>query len=413
MDLVDTKKQDSGTNDFEAGLISALKAGKPLLGSEGALTPLIKKALEAALEGEMESFLTTPDKGTKSTRRNGKTAKQVRSSLGSFELSTPRDRAGEFEPELVKKRQTILTDELDGKILGLFAQGISYSDIVGHLKDLYGIDVSTALISKVTDKLLPTIEEWQSQPLESVYPIVYLDAIHFKVREDGRVIVKALYTLLGIDQSGKKQILGLYISDAEGANFWCSVLADIKERGVDDILIACVDGLKGFPQAIASIFPNTEVQLCVVHQIRNSLRFVASKHQKEFMTDLKEVYRASSKEIAEKNLNKLDEKWGQKYPTTLKLWHNNWGELSTYFKYDVNVRKLVYTTNPVESVHRQIRKYTKFKGSFTSENALKKIVFCAYMKMTQKWTMPVQNWPLIVSQLDIHFPERLNLSLAA
>ena len=412
MIMTDTKKQDSGTTDFEAGLISALKAGKPLLGSEGALTPLIKKALEAALEGEMESFLTTPDQRSKSTRRNGKTAKQVQSSLGSFELSTPRDRAGEFEPKLVKKRQTILTDELDGKILGLFAQGMSYSDIVGH-KDLYGIDVSTALISKVTDKLLPTIEEWQTQPLESVYPIVYLDAIHFKVREDGRVIAKALYTLLGIDQSGRKQILGLYMSDAEGANFWCRVLADIKERGVDDILIACVDGLKGFPQAIASIFPNTEVQLCVVHQIRNSLRFVASKNQKEFMTDLKEVYRASSKEIAETNLVKLDDKWGQKYPIALKSWHNNWEEISTYFKYDVNVRKLVYTTNPVESVHRQIRKYTKSKGSFTSENALKKIVFCAYMKMTQKWTMPVQNWALIVSQLDIHFPERLNLGLAA
>lgn len=223
MTITDTKEQDPGTTDFELGLITALKAGKPLLGSEGALTPLIKKALEAALEGEMDSFLATPATGTKSTRRNGKTAKQVQSSLGSFELSTPRDRAGEFEPEFVKKRQTILTDELDGKILGLFAQGISYSDIVGHLKDLYGIDVSIALISKVTDKLLPTVEEWQTQPLESVYPIVYLDAIHFKVREDGRVIAKALYTLLGIDQSGKKQVLDLYMSDAEGANFWCSV----------------------------------------------------------------------------------------------------------------------------------------------------------------------------------------------
>lgn len=406
-------KKPAEMSEFEAGLIEALKAGKPLLGAEGSLTPILKRALESVLEGEMEGYLEGADEEALRTRRNGKTAKRVQSSVGCFDLLTPRDRAGKFEPEIVKKRQTILTDELDNKILGLFAQGMSYSDISSHLKELYGIETSAALISKVTDKLLPTIEEWQNQPLESVYPIVFLDAMHFKVREEGRVVPKALYTLLGINQEGRKQALGLYLADSEGANFWCSVLADIKERGVEDILIACVDGLKGFPEAIASLFPKTEIQLCIVHQIRNSLRYVASKNHKEFIADLKEVYRASSKENAENHLLNLEEKWGQKYPVVLKSWQNNWTILSAYFKYDALVRKLIYTTNPVEGLHRMIRKYTKTKGAFTSENALKKLVFCAYKKLAEKWTMPVQNWALILSQLEIHFPGRLQLTLSA
>lgn len=398
---------------LEDEIISGIREGRPFLGKEGTLTPLIKKALEAVLSGEVESHISDSKAAGSQNRRNGVTRKCVQSSTGTFELATPRDRAGSFEPEIVKKRQTVLTEEVDSKILSLFSQGMSYSDIRSHLEEIYGIEVSPATISKVTDQLLPLIDEWRSQPLESVYPILFLDAIHFKVRQDGRVVSKALYSLLGIDCNGCKQVLGLYLSESEGANFWCQVLADLKERGVEDILIACIDGLKGFPDAIASIFPKAEIQLCIVHQIRNSLRYVASKDQKAFLKDLKEVYRASSKDLAETNLLKLEETWGRKYPLVIKSWQENWEELSSYFKYDQQVRKLIYTTNPVEGFHRQLRKYTKSKGAFTSENALKKLVYCAIQKLADKWTQPIQNWALMASQLDIHFPDRMTLTIKA
>ena len=398
---------------LEDEIISGIREGRPFLGKEGTLTPLIKKALEAVLSGEVESHISDSKAAGSQNRRNGVTRKLVQSSTGTFELATPRDRAGSFEPEIVKKRQTVLTEEVDSKILSLFSQGMSYSDIRSHLEEIYGIEVSPATISKVTDQLLPLIDEWRSQPLESVYPILFLDAIHFKVRQDGRVVSKALYSLLGIDCNGCKQVLGLYLSESEGANFWCQVLADLKERGVEDILIACIDGLKGFPDAIASIFPKAEIQLCIVHQIRNSLRYVASKDQKAFLKDLKEVYRASSKDLAETNLLKLEETWGRKYPLVIKSWQENWEQLSSYFKYDQQVRKLIYTTNPVEGFHRQLRKYTKSKGAFTSENALKKLVYCAIQKLADKWTQPIQNWALMASQLDIHFPDRMTLTIKA
>lgn len=396
---------------FEETILTGIREGKPFLGQDGTLTPLIKKVLETALGAELETHMSFSKDDGSPNRRNGVTSKRIRSGMGSFELETPRDRLGEFEPQIVRKRQTVLTDELDGKILSLFGQGMSYSDIQLHLKDIYGVELSPGMISKITDQLLPLIEEWRSQPLESVYPILFLDAIHFKVRDEGHVVSKALYSLLGIDSHGRKQVLGLYISESEGANFWCQVLADLKLRGVEDILIACVDGLKGFPEAIAVHFPKTEVQLCIVHQIRNSLRYVASKDQKAFLKDLKEVYRASSKDLAETNLLKLDELWGKKYPIVLKSWRENWDLLSTYFKYDQQVRRLIYTTNPVEGFHRQIRKYTKSKGAFTSENALKKLVYCAIHKLAQKWTQPIHNWALMASQLDIHFPNRLKLEI--
>ena len=240
---------------------------------------------------------------------------------------------------------------------------------------------------------------------------MFLDAIHFKVRENGHVVSKAVYSLLGIDSDGKKDILGLYINESEGANFWAGVLASLKERGVEDILIACIDGLTGFSEAINSLFPKTEIQLCIIHQIRNSVRYVASGEQKEFTKDLKEIYRASSKDLAETNLLKLEEKWGKKYPIVINSWNNNWDNLSTFFKYDKHIRKIIYTTNAVEGLHRMIRKYTKSKGSFTSENALLKLIYCSYIKILKKWTMPVSNWALIVSQLEIHFPKRLKLAL--
>ena len=389
----------------EQELLDSLQSGA---GLQEAMAPLIKRVMEAALEGEMDSYLADNQSGN---YRNGRSKKQLKSSSGTFELATPRDRLSEFEPQIIKKRQTIMTDDLDQKILNLYMNGLSYSDIQSNLEEIYQVPISNGTMTKITDRLLPELEEWRQRPLEKAYSILYLDAIHFKIREEGKVVHKAVYSLLAIDSHGKKDILGLYLSDAEGANFWASVLASLKERGVEDILIACIDGLKGFPEAIAAIFPKCEVQLCVIHQIRHSMRYVASRDQKEFMADLKDIYRASSKDVAETNLLNLEEKWGKKYPLVIQSWQNNWENLSTYFKYDQYVRKLIYTTNAVEGLHRMVRKYTKSKGAFTSENALKKLVYSAYIKIQKKWNMPIANWALIVSQLNIHFPDRLDISL--
>ena len=289
------------------------------------------------------------DTKTQSNRRNGKTSKLVKSDSGTFELKTPRDRNGSFEPEIVKKRQTVLNATLDNKILSLYSAGMSYSDVRNHLVEIYGVDISEATISAVTDKLIPIISEWRNRPLDTVYPVIFLDAMFFKMRDEGRVVAKALYNLLGVNQSGYKEILGFYLADGEGSNTWLGILNDLKARGVEDILIACVDGLTGFPEAIAASFPRAEVQLCVVHQIRSSIKYVASKDQKPFMIDLKTVYQAETKDLAESNLIKLDEKWGKKYPMVLKSWNSKWDNLSTYFKYSQDIRRLIYTTNPGES----------------------------------------------------------------
>ena len=367
------------------------------------MTPLIKKILEAALEGEMESHLAECENQDQSNRRNGKSKKTVKTGTGSFELETPRDREGSFEPEIVKKRQTVLNESLDNKVLSLYALGMSYVAIAEHLSELYGLDVSTAKISQITDKLLPMITEWRNRPLDSVYPIVFLDAMHFKVREEGRVTSKAIYSILGVNKEGCKDVLGIYLSESEGAHFWLAVLNDLHARGIEDILIASIDGLKGFPEAIAQVFPKTEIQLCVVHQIRNSLKYVVSKDQKAFMIDLKRVYQATSKDLAEHHLLELDEKWGKKYPAVIKSWQANWENLSAYFKYPEHLRRIIYTTNIVEGFHRQVRKYTKTKGAFVSENALIKLIFCACEKIVEKWNQPMHNWALIVSQLQIFF----------
>ncbi len=312
----------------------------------------------------MEAHLAEHSLEEGGNRRNGLSCKTVRSSAGSFELEAPRDRNGTFEPQLIKKRQTILTDELDSKILALYGLGTSYGDISSHLQDIYGVEVSAATISAVTDKLLPQIAEWRSRPLESIYAIVFLDAMFFKAKVENKMVTKVIYNIMGINRSGHKEILGFYACESEGAHFWLGVLNDLKARGVEDVLIACIDGLKGFPEAIQAAFPHTEVQLCVVHQIRNSIKHVASKNQKAFMVDLKTVYQAETKDLAEYNLLRLEEKWGEKYPMVLKSWQNNWDNLTTYFKYSSDVRRLIYTTNPIEGFHRMVRKYTKTKGAF-------------------------------------------------
>lgn len=392
----------------EQEVLAALQSGKSVM---NALAPLMKRVMEAALESELDNHFDEESSEGIKNYRNGKSRKRVKGSIGEFELETPRDRNGDFEPILVKKRQTILTDDLDAKILNLYANGMSYSDIRSNLEELYQVPISNGTINRITERLLPELEAWRSRPLSSTYAIVYLDAIHFKVRDNGQVVPKAIYSLLGVDCAGKKDVLGLYVSESEGANFWASVLASLKERGVEDILIACVDGLKGFPEAINALFPKTEIQLCVIHQIRHSMRYVASANQKEVMADLKKIYQATSKEEAEYQLLEFTEKWRSKYPIVVNSWNNNWDNLSTYFKYDKYIRKLIYTTNAVEGLHRMVRKYTKSKGAFSSENALIKLVYCAYIKVAKKWTMPVANWALIVSQLNIHFPARVDITL--
>lgn len=397
----------STQNEALEEIIRGMYQGKPLLGNGGLLTNLVKDLTQIALQGEMNSHLEENTLEQGNNRRNGVTTKLMKSGTGSFELEVPRDRNGSFEPQLIKKRQTILNEELDNKILALYGLGTSYDGIASHLQEIYGVEVSAACISSVTDKLVPMLNEWRARPLESVYAVMFLDAMFFKVKQDNKVVTKVLYNIMGINQSGYKEILGFYHAESEGAHFWLSVLNDLKARGVDDILIACIDGLKGFPEAISAVFPKTEVQLCIVHQIRNSLKNVASKNQKEFMIDLKTVYQAASKDAAEYNLLQLDEKWGKKYPMVIKSWQQNWDNLTTYFKYSSEVRKLIYTTNPIEGFHRQVRKYTKTKGSFTSENALFKLMFCAIKQITAKWNMPVPNWALAISQLDIYFPDRL------
>ncbi|WP_413473531.1 IS256-like element ISSod5 family transposase, partial [Shewanella baltica] len=387
------------TFDINAA-IQALREGKDLTGKDGILTPLIKQLTEAALVAELDGHLANPDTVN---RKNGKTTKTVKSPIGNFELNTPRDRAGTFEPQLVKKHQTQLTDEMERKIIGLFSLGSSYQDIRAHIEDMYGMSVSNGTVNAITDKLLPELQAWRERELEPLYPVIWLDAIHYKIKENGRFISKAVYTILALNVEGKKELLGLYLSDNEGAHHWLSVLTDLYNRGVKDILIACVDGLKGFPEAIETIYPQTEVQLCVIHQIRNSMKYVASKHQKAFMADLKCVYKAATLNAAEMALDELETKWGDKYPVVIKSWRNKWALLSVYFKYPDYVRTAIYTTNAVEAVHRQFRKLTKTKGGFANENSLLKLLYAGILKASERWTHPIQNWNLTLSQLSIHF----------
>lgn len=390
--------------DFDKAL-KALQSGQALTGKDGILTPLIKQLTEVALSAELDSHLA---QDVEANRKNGSGKKTIKTPTGCVELATPRDRNGTFEPQLVKKHQTTLSDEIERKIIRLFAPGMSYQDISREIEDLYAFSVSAATISAVTDKVIPELKQWQQRPLEKVYPFVWLDAIHYKIREDGRYQSKAVYTVLALNLEGKKEVLGLYLSESEGANFWLSVLSDLQHRGVEDILIACVDGLTGFPEAINSIYPQAEVQLCVIHQLRNSIKYVASKHHKAFMADLKPVYRAVSKEAAETALDELEAKWGQQYPVVLQSWRGKWENLSAYFRYPANIRKVIYTTNAIESVHRQFRKLTKTKGAFPNENSLLKLLYLGLMNAQEKWTMPIQSWNLTLSQLAIYFEGRLN-----
>lgn len=393
--------------DVNAAL-EALKSGQDLTGEKGFLTPLIKQLTEAALKAELEQHLesdTTPN------RKNGYTRKTIKAPTGNFELDTPRDRSGTFEPQIIKKNQTYLTDEIERKILSMYSHGASYQDIREQIQDFYGINVPNGTLNAITDKLIPELNAWRERQLEAIYPIVWLDAIFYKVKENSRFVTKAVYTILALTLEGKKELLGIYLSESEGTHYWLSVLTDLHNRGIKDIFIACVDGLSGFPEAIETIFPKTEVQLCIIHQIRNSIKYVASKNQKAFMVDLKDVYRATTKNAAEIALDELENKWGQQYPVVIKSWRNKWDRLSTYFKYPDYIRKVIYTTNAVEAVHRQFRKLTKTKGGFANENSLLKLLYAGILNASEKWSMPVQNWNLVLSQMSIQFEGRLDKAL--
>lgn len=403
-------KEQFNYDKFKEEAREKLNSGGSLLGKEGAFTSLLKDFLEESLAGELEAHLA---EGPKGNRKNGHGKKRVKTSLGEVEISPPRDRDGSFEPKLVPKRKGTLGEDLDRQILALYARGSSYGNIRDYLEEMYGLEVSTAAISRITDKVLPLLQEWKGRALESVYPIVWMDAIHYKVRVEGRVVTKAVYCVLGLNQEGYKEVLGLYLGQVggESSKFWLQVLTDLQNRGVEDIFIACIDNLSGFTQAIESIFPKTEVQLCIVHQIRNSKKYLAWNDTRAFMKELKSVYQASNRELAERNLDMLEANWGKKYPAILDSWRKNWEHLTKYFQYTYEIRRIIYTTNIVEGFNRQLRKVTKTKGAFTSDEGLMKLLYLVQNDVTKKWTRPVHNWNQTLSKLSIIFGDRLKLDL--
>ena len=368
--------------------------------------------LEGALDQEMDEELgySKYDYRNKETdnSRNGHSQKTMHTSYGDMEIDIPRDRKGEFEPQIVKKYQNTVTQDMEEKIISMYAKGMTTNDIESHMRELYDIEISDSTISRITDKILPIVKEWQERPLEEIYAVVFMDAIHYHVRNEGRIVKRAVYIAIGIDMEGHKDVLGMYVGQNESAKFWLSILNGLKNRGVEDTLIACVDGLTGFPQAIEAVFPDTEIQQCIIHQIRNTTKFVSCKELKPLMADLKRVYAAPTEEIALAELDGFDEKWSGKYPKIAKSWKDNWANLSTYFKYPEAVRRLIYTTNTIEGFNRQLRKVTKSKTVFPSDESLLKMLYLAMVDITKKWTGHRQDWGQIHSQLEIFFEERLS-----
>ena len=388
---------------FENDALKRLANGEELGGEDGILTPLIKRLLEASLDGEMQAHVNV----NRPNRRNGKGGKRVKTTHGPLEVEVPRDRDGTFNSELLPKRRTTLGDGLDNKILALYGLGMSYSDIRAHLAEMYGLNVSEATLSTITDKVMDELGQWQHRQLDPVYPFVWLDALHYKVRHEGRVVSRALYTVLALGMDGRKELLGLYVSEAEGARFWLGVLTELQQRGVGDILVASIDNLSGFAEAIETVFPQTDVQLCLVHQMRNSLRYVVEKDRRAVSKALKAVYRASGRRQAQQAFEAFSAEWGSKYPLIVKSWTDNWERLTRMFDYPAPIRRIIYTTNPVEAVHRQLRKVTKTKGAFVSDQALLKLLFLAYKRISAKWTSKPQGWGLTLQQLYLLFPDRL------
>ena len=410
-----TQKKKKFKNDILSDsvldkLLERYQNPEDLTGPNGIIKQLTKRLIEKVMQQELTQHLGyskhSKEGENSGNSRNGYSAKSIKTDRGEIELQTPRDRQGDFEPKIIPKgsRQFKGFDDL---ILSLYTNGMTTRDIQEHIKMLYSVDISPDFVSNVTAGVLSDIKEWQSRALDKVYPFVFLDAIRIKTREEGHILNKAVYVVLGINMEGHKEVLGLWFQETEGAKFWMRILTELKNRGVEDILLAVVDGLKGFPEAIQSIYPNTEVQLCIVHMIRGSLKYVPYKERKTVATDLKLIYKALTLEKAEYELENFGKKWNKKYPTIHKMWLDNWEFLSTFFAYDPAIRKVIYTTNAIESLNYSFRKVTKTRGSFPTDQAAFKLLYLAIKKVSKKWTMPIREWGAAINQLAVLFGDRV------
>jgi len=398
------------TDDLLDDLMKNYKKPEDLIGESGLLKQLTKALVERAMKAEMTAHLgyeKHDSAGKKSgNSRNGKSKKTIKGEFGNMEIAVPRDRNATFEPVIIPKGETRFTG-FDDKIISMYARGMTTRDIQGHLQELYGVEISPTLVSQVTDAITEEITLWQNRPLDEVYPIVYLDAVRVKVRHNGTVINKAVYLAIGVTWDGNKDILGMWIAETEGAKFWLQVVTELKNRGVKDIFIACVDGLKGFPEAIEAVFPKTQVQLCLVHMVRHSLRYVSWKQRKEVAEDLKSIYNAPTVEQAEANLTAFAKKWDASHPTISKSWRNNWERIIPLFSYPPEIRKAIYTTNAIESLNMSLRKVTKNRGSFPNDEAMTKLLYLAMKNISKKWTLPIRDWKSALNQFTILFEDRM------
>jgi len=394
-------------------LLDELLAGKSpeeILGKDGLLDDLTRRLVNRALEGEMTHHLGylphSPAGQHSGNSRNGKTSKTVKGKTGEMEISVPRDRNGSFEPQLVKKHQRRLPG-FDDKVVALYARGLTTREITGHLKELYGVDVSPSLISAVTDTVIEDVKAWQGRPLDAVYPIVYLDAIHLKMRSEGQVQNQAVYLALGINLEGRKELMGLWIGESEGSKFWLGVLTELKNRGVEDILIACVDGLKGFPEAIETVYPKTQVQLCIIHLVRHSLRYVSWKERKQVAADLRTIYGAATAEAAEQALEAFEKKWQTRFPSIARSWRSNWTHIIPFFAYPPAIRRVIYTTNAIESIQAQLRKVTSNRGAFPNPEAVRKVLYLAIERISKRWKRPIKDWVAALNHFSVVFEGRV------
>ena len=403
----------SKNHDVPDALLDSLLANyqKPedLIGENGLLKQLTKLLVEKALDAEMAAHLGhskhEPVRNPAGNTRNGKSRKTLKGEFGELPIEVPRDRQGTFEPQLIPKHQTRWAG-FDDKVISLYARGMTVREIQAHLEEMYGTEVSPSLISSITDAVSEEVKAWQARPLDSVYPIIYLDCIHVKVRE-GAVRVKAVYLAIGVTLAGEKEVLGMWLAQTEGAKFWLQVVTELRNRGVQDIFIACVDGLKGFPEAIEAVFPKAAVQLCIMHMVRHSLNYVSWKRRPEVAADLKRIYQSSTLDEAEQRLGEFEAKWDDEYLPIGQSWRRNWARLTPFFDYPPEIRKVIYTTNAIESVNMSLRKLTKNRGSFPSDEALLKLFYLALRNISQKWTMPIRDWKAALTRFTIQFEERI------
>jgi putative transposase len=397
-------------DDLIDELLKGVKSPEDLFGKNGLLKQLTKSLVERSLEAELTDHLGyekhSPAGKVKDNSRNGHSPKTLKGDLGEIPIEVPRDRQGSFEPQMIKKHQTRF-DGFDDKIISMYARGMTTRDIQAQLEEIYGVDVSPSLISRVTDEVMEEVKEWQHRPLDPLYPIVFLDALRVKSRHEGHIHNQAVYIAIGINLDGIKEVLGMWIAKTEGSKFWLSVLTELKNRGLKDIFIASVDGLKGFPDAIEAVYPDTEVQLCIVHMVRHSLKYVSWKQRKEMAGDLKTIYSAATAEEAESNLESFAEKWDPTHPTVSRSWRNNWERLIPFFAYPKEIRKVIYTTNTIESLNRSLRKVTKNRGAFPNNEAVFKILYLALKNASKKWTMPIQHWKQAMNHFAVLFEERM------